>query len=92
MAEATKYTVLAPADGGAWREVGTSKAQTKEQALQNLLDDSSDGGEFMVIPSRYWGDPLTVTVEHKRNVTVAPSKDKPKARTREPEPEATAPA
>jgi hypothetical protein len=103
MAEATKYTILAPADGGAWKEVGTSTAQTREQALELLLDDQSDGGEFMVVPSRYWGEPLLATVEHTRRVTVAAkakarparqprAKGEEKAEEKEAEPEAAAQA
>jgi hypothetical protein len=80
MAEATKYTVLAPADGGAWKEVGTSTAQTREQALELLLGDDGSAGKYMVIPTRYWGEPLEAEPELKRSWKItAKAKRKAKA-------------
>jgi hypothetical protein len=72
--DVTRYVVLYRNDEPAWVVIhGTVKAHSPEAAIRQI--GPVDGVAYVAVPERSW-KPLSVAVETRKQVTVAPVSEK----------------
>jgi len=74
--DVTRYVVLGQTEG-AWVEIARVAAASQEAAIRFAVDGFDKAGLTVAVPERSW-KPVNVTVETRKQVTVAPAQSEEK--------------